>query len=291
MSKRGWSLFIALCIIWGLPYLMIKVAIRQVDPATLVFLRTAPVALLLIPWCAATDRLRSLRGALWWIAAYAAAEFGVPWLLMGRAEQRLTSSMTALMVAAVPIVAAILYRLTHPHDHLGVRRITGLVIGAAGVALIVGLSIGGSSTIGVLEMCVVVTGYAVGPLIISTRLDGLPGPGVVAVSVAMVSVAYLPYGVTHLPRHPTTETIAAIAVLAFVCTAGGFLALIALTREVGPARATVVAYVNPAVAIGLGILVLGDPLTLGMVLGLPTIIVGSILATSAAPTRADEPIP
>ena len=289
MSKRGWNLFIALCIIWGLPYLLIKVAIRQVDPATLVFLRTAPVALLLIPWCAATDRLRPLRGTLWWIATYAAVEFGIPWLLMGRAEERLTSSMTALMVAAVPIVAAILFRITHPEERLGARRITGLAVGALGVGLVVGLSIGGSSTIGVLEMCVVVLGYALGPLIISTRLAGLPGPGVVAVSVAMVSVAYLPYGVSHLPKSPTVETVLAIAVLAFVCTAGGFLALIALTREVGPARATVVTYVNPAVAIGLGILILGDPLTLGMVLGLPTIIVGSILATSARTPRSSEP--
>ena len=290
MSRRGWMLFIALCIIWGLPYLMIKVAIREVDPATLVLLRTAPVAFVLLPWCAATDRLRPLRPVMGWIALYALCEFGVPWLFMGSAEQRLSSSMTALLVAMVPILAVILYRLTHPREVIGATRILGLIIGTAGVALLVGLSVGGTSTLGIIEMGIVVVGYTLGPFIISPRLPDASGPGIVAVSVALVAIAYLPFGVTHLPAHLSLETIGAIAVLALVCTAGGFLALIALTREVGPARATVVTYVNPAVAIALGVVFLGEQITIGMVIGFPLIIVGSVLATSRG-AGSIEPAP
>lgn len=290
MSRRGWFLFISLCLIWGLPYLMIKVAIREVDPATLVLLRTAPVALILLPWCAATDRLRSLRPVMGWITLYALCEFGVPWLFMGSAEQRLSSSMTALLVAMVPILAVIIYRITHPREVIGITRILGLIIGTAGVALLVGLSLGGASTLGIVEMGIVVAGYTLGPFIISTRLPDASGPGIVAVSVALVALAYLPFGMTHLPTHVSSETVGAIAVLAVVCTAGGFLALIALTREVGPARATVVTYVNPAVAIALGVLFLGEQITLGMIIGFPLIIVGSILATSGG-SAGVEPAP
>ena len=108
MSRRGLVLFVALCIIWGLPYLLIKVAVREVDPGTLVFLRTAPVAVVMVPWVVATRGVAALRTKAGWVAAYALVEFGVPWLLMTKAEQHLSSSLTALLVASVPMVAAFL---------------------------------------------------------------------------------------------------------------------------------------------------------------------------------------
>jgi len=290
VSRRGWVLFVALCLIWGLPYLMIRVAVREVDPATLVLLRTAPVAILLVPWAAVTGRLSPLRGHLKWLIAYSALEFGIPWFLMGSAEKHLTSSLTALLVASVPMLAALMYRFAHVHERLGARRSTGLIVGMLGVVGLVGLSVGGSTWVGIAEMVPAVIGYTIGPLIIATKLAHMPGPGVVGASVGLVGLAYLPYGVTHLPSHVSINVIGAIAVLAFVCTAMGFLTLFALILEVGPTRSTVVTYVNPAVAIALGVTLLGEPITNGMIIGFPMIILGSILATSQRRESSENPI-
>ena len=290
MSRRGLVLFVALCIIWGLPYLLIKVAVREVDPGTLVFLRTAPVAVVMVPWVVATRGVAALRTKAGWVAAYALVEFGVPWLLMTKAEQHLSSSLTALLVASVPMVAAFLYRFTHIHEPLGATRLVGLLLGAGGVALLVGLSLGGSNTIGIVQMSGVILGYSIGPLIIATKLSELPGTAVVAASVALVALLYAPFGLTHLPSHVSAETVAAIAVLALVCTAAAFLVFFALIVEVGPARSTVVTYVNPAVAVLLGIVLLGEHVTPAMLLGFPLIIIGSWLATQRSTPADGEPV-
>jgi drug/metabolite transporter (DMT)-like permease len=280
VSRRGWTLFIALCVIWGLPYLMIRVAVREVDPGTLVFLRTVPAALLVLPFAIRSGQLRQLRGRLWWLLLYTVVEFGVPWLLMMAAERHLSSSLTALLVAAVPLVAAVVYRFSHVHERYGLRRTLGLLLGALGVIALVGLSVEGSTWSGIAMMGVAVLGYAIGPLIIATRLSDLPGSVVVGLSIAAVALAYGPWGLTHLPAHLSIEAIGAIGVLSIVCTAAGFLCFFALIVEVGPARMTVVTYVNPAVAVLLGSAFLGEALTSGMLLGFPLIILGSVLATS-----------
>lgn len=279
MSRKGWILFIALCLIWGLPYLLIKVALREIDPGTLVFLRTAPVAIILVPWVIVTRASVSLRGHLGWAAAYALVEFGMPWLLMTRAEQHLSSSLTALIVASVPMVAVLFSRFTHLHEPLGLSRLLGLLLGAAGVVLLVGLSFGGSNSLGLFEMSGVVVGYALGPLIIATKLADTSGTAVVAFSVSLVALFYMPFGLSHLPSHVSAEVLGAVIVLALVCTAMAFLVFFSLIVEVGPARSTVVTFVNPAVAVVLGVVFLGEHLTSGMLLSFPLIILGSVFAT------------
>ena len=280
MSKRGWILFLALSLIWGLPYLMIRVALREVDPGTLIFFRTVPAALLILPWAAWTGRLTPLKKHVGWLLIYTVVEFGIPWLLMTEAERHLSSSLTALLVACVPLLAVVIYHFTTARERFGPRRITGLLLGAFGVGCVVGLSIQGTSWIGVVLMVGCVIGYTVGPLIISTRLAHLPGPGVVGASIGLVALAYLPFGVTHLPSHMSLTVIGAVLVLSLVCTLAGFLILFSLIVEVGPSRMTVVTYINPAVAILLGVLLLNEQLTIGMIIGFPLIVLGSILATS-----------
>jgi drug/metabolite transporter (DMT)-like permease len=286
VSRRASLLFAALCIIWGLPYLLIRIAVREVDPATLVFLRTAPVAILLIPWAAMTDRLSPLRGRAGWVLTYTVCEFGIPWLLMSRAEIHLDSSTTALLVATVPILAVVVYRFTGAHERLGARRAVGLGVGALGVGALVGFGLSASDTMSVVEMAVVCLGYTLGPLIIHTKLGDLPGPGVVGTSVAL---AYAPWGLTHLPHHPSGSVIASVALLALVPTLMGFLVFFALILEAGPARATVVTYVNPAVALLLGVVILGEPLTAALLIGFPMIIFGSVLATGPSPPPIELP--
>jgi len=279
MSRRGALLFCALSVIWGLPYLMIRVAVREVDPATLVFLRTAPAALLLVPLAWRAGAFRALSGRWVPVVAYTVIEFGIPWLLMSSAEQHLTSSVTGMLVATVPLLAAVVARFTHPDERFGPARLAGLGIGALGVALLVGFDVAGSNWIWIAAMGVVVVGYTVGPVIISLRLQGAPGLGVVAASVCLVALAYAPFGVTHLPSSVSWNVVGAIAVLALVCTAAAFLIFFELIHEVGPSRTVVVTYLNTAVAVVLGIVVLSEPLTTGLVLGFPLIIAGSVLAT------------
>lgn len=273
-------LFLALSVMWGLPYFMIRVAVQHgVDPATLVFLRTAPAAAILLPLAWRAGALPAVLVRWRWLVVYAFVHFGVPWLLMSSAEQHLTSSVTGMLVATVPLVAAIVARRTHPEERFGPARVAGLALGVLGVGLLVGFDVVGSNWVWIAAMGVVVVGYAVGPVLISLRLGGLQGIGVVACAVTVVALAYAPYGVTHLPGQVTWSVVGAICVLAFVCTAGAFLVMFELIGEIGPSRMVVVTYLNTAVAVLLGVSILGEPLTEGIVLGFPLIIVGSVLAT------------
>jgi drug/metabolite transporter (DMT)-like permease len=281
MSRRGVVLFLALSVIWGMPYLMIRVAVQHgIDPGTLVFLRTAPAALILVPIAWRAGALRAVRARLGWIVVYAFVHFGVPWLLMSSAEQHLSSSVTGMLVATTPLLAAVVAKLTRGDEEFGPGRVAGLALGAAGVALLVGFDFSGSNWKWLAAMGVVVVGYTIGPRIVSARLAGIPGLGVVAMAVSVVALAYTPYGVTHLPSHVSWSVLGALVVLALVCTVAAFLVFFELVHEVGPSRMVVVTYANTAIAVLLGVAVLSEPLTRGIVLGFPLILIGSFLATS-----------
>jgi drug/metabolite transporter (DMT)-like permease len=268
---------------WGVPYFMIRVAVQHgVDPGTLVFLRTAPAAIILLPLAWRAGALAPVLARWRWLVVYAFVHFGVPWLLMSSAEQHLSSSVTGMLVATVPLLAAVVALRTHPEERFGPPRLLGLALGALGVGLLVGFDVAGSNWVWIAAMGVVVVGYAIGPVIISLRLGGLQGVGVVACAVSVVALAYTPYGVTHLPSHVTWSVVGAIAVLALVCTAGAFLVMFELIGEIGPSRMVVVTYLNTAVAVLLGVWVLGESLTRGILLGFPLIIAGSVLATRRA---------
>ena len=285
MSRKGWLLFCALCVIWGIPYLMIRVAVRELSPASLVFARTAPVALLMLPF-ALRRRDRGALLARWrWVLSYSLAEIALPWLLLASAEQRLSSSIAGLLVAAVPLMAVLLYRLAGTNEHLTGRRLAGLALGFVGVAALVGLDTHGDHPRAVIQVLIVALCYATGPLIISRRLADLPGLGVVAASLAITAVIYTPAGLLQWPGSVSPETVAAVATLALVCTALAFVLFFALIVEVGPARATVVTYINPLVAVLLGVVFLGEPFTAGIAVALPLILGGSVLATSRSPGK------
>ncbi len=291
VSRKGWSLFCALCIIWGIPYLLIRVAVEELSPATLVFFRTAPAALLLLPLALRQASFRALLPRWQWVLAYTAAEVTVPWLLLSHAEQSLSSSMSGLLVATVPLLGAVLYRFFGNHDPLDARRLVGLLIGFTGVAALVGLDIGSVDVLAVVEVGVVVLGYTFGPLIVSKRLSDLPSLWVVVVSLTITAVVYAPLGLTRLPAAVSGKVVVSVAVLAVVCTALAFLLFFDLIKEVGPARSTVITYINPAVAILGGVVLLGEPFTLGIAVGFPLVLFGSVLGTAPSRGRALEPEP
>jgi drug/metabolite transporter (DMT)-like permease len=293
VSRRGLILFGAMCLIWGIPYLLIRVAVRDLSPATLVFARTGLAALLLCPVAAWRGELRPLLPAWRPLLVYTIAELGIPWLLLARAEQRLSSSLTGLLIAAVPLVGAAITTLRRSDDRLDGRRWLGLLVGIAGVAALVGLDLGSVSAVPLLEICAVVIGYAVGPIVLARRLSDQPALGVVAVSLALTAIAYAPVAAVQLPAGwPNAKVTLSVATLAVVCTALAFLLFFALIAEVGPVRATVITYVNPAVAAVLGVTILNERFTVGMGVGFALVLAGSVLATGRAARKpAAEPAP
>jgi len=278
-------------VIWGTPYLLIRVAVRELSPATLVFARTLPAAVLLIPLALHRGELGPLLARWRWVVVYTAVEVALPWLFLSRAEQHLTSSTAGLLIATVPLIAVVLYRLVSPStEHITSRRLIGLIVGFAGVGALVGFDLHGTSLTAVAEVAVPAVGYALGPLIISRRLSDLPSLGVVSASVALTAVVYAPAALTHRPAHLSLEVVGAVAGLAFVCTALAFLIFFALIAEIGPARSTVITYVNPAVAVLLGVVLLGEHFTAGIAVGFPLILVGSVLATGPRPSAPVGPV-
>jgi drug/metabolite transporter (DMT)-like permease len=283
-------LFIALGVIWGIPYLLIKVAVRELTPATLVFVRTSLAAALLLPAVLLRGDARALLARWRPIALFTVVELAIPWLLLARAERRVTSTLAGLFMASIPLVGAALSRVAGGHEPLGPRRLLGLGVGFAGVVALLGLDLGRGDALAIVELAVVALGYAVGPMIVSRSLSDVRALDVIAVSLAACAAAYAPMGIAQLPAAvPAPEVVGAVLVLGVACTAIAFLLFFGLIAEVGPVRATVITYVNPAVAVAAGVALLGEPFTPGTAAGFVLILSGSWLAAGPARLGAGAP--
>jgi len=291
MSRRGWILFLVVSALWGLPYFMIRIAVRELDPISVVMGRTLPAALVLLPIAWRSGALRTLRGHMKWLVLYTVVEFGIPWYLMASAEKHVTSSLASLIICATPLISVSLSKILHPQLTIGRRRLTGLALGSVGVLTLVGLDITTDSAWWIGAMFLVAVGYAGGPQVISTKLTSTSGLAVVAASVSIVAAIYTPLGLVRWPAHVSGATWLALVALAVLCTVGAFLLFFALIKEVGPARSTVVTYLNTAIAVALGVVFLHEPLTAGIVIGFPIIVAGSIFATSASKPLNEVPRP
>jgi drug/metabolite transporter (DMT)-like permease len=280
MTRRGIVLFALMSVIWGIPYLFIRVAVAEVTPAFLVLARTSIAAAILLPIALIRVDLRPVLGRWRWLVAFALIEIAIPWVMLGSAEQHLTSSLTGILIAGVPLVGTVFALATGGADRLDRTGWLGLLVGMTGVVAIVGGDFGTTDPVALLQVGVVVVCYAVGPAILARRLGGLPSVGVMSLSLLGTALLYLPVGVLQWPATtPSTNVMVSIVVLAVICTAAAFLVFAALIQAIGPVRATVITYVNPAVAAILGVLVLNETLTTPMIIGFGLVIAGSMLAT------------
>lgn len=293
VSRRALLCFIGLGAAWGVPYLLIKVAVRELSPAELVLGRTAIAAALLLPVAAAQGAvLPALRR---WkpLVAFTVCEIAVPWVTLGDAERHLPSSTTGLLIAAVPIVGVGVAFLGGRAEPLSGTAWLGLGLGVAGVAALVGLDVGGTDLGAVGEVGLTVLGYAIGPAILSRHLGTLPAIGVIATALTLTSLLYVPLVLAGdgVPSSvPSAPVVASVLLLATVCTAAAFLMLFALVAEIGPVRATTITYVNPAVAVAAGVVVLGEALTVWTVLGFVLVVAGSYFV-NRRPRSAEETLP
>jgi drug/metabolite transporter (DMT)-like permease len=283
VSRRGWLAFAAMSGIWGVPYLFIKLAIDHgAPPATVAWARVTLAALVLLALAAHAGALPSLRGRMRWVAAYAIAEITLPFPLIAYGEQRLPSSTTAILIAAVPLMIAVLSLRVREAERPTRARLAGLLVGFGGVVTLVGVNVSQrpGELLGALAVLGAAAGYAVGPLVLKRHLVSLDPRATMGASLAIASVALAPLAIATAPAHvPGAGALASIVVLGLLCTALAFVVFNVLIDEAGPARASVITYVNPVVAVGLGVAVLGERPNAGTVAGLLLILAGSWLST------------
>jgi drug/metabolite transporter (DMT)-like permease len=327
VSRKGWLLFASMSVIWGIPYLLIKVAVGGVSVPVLVFARTFVGALVLLPLAIHRRELAVLKAHWRPLLVFAVIEIIGPWWLLSSAEEKLSSSMSGLMIAAVPIIGALLgwlishgsarklashgaagsarklashssagsaRKLASHGDRLTPTRWAGLIVGLGGVGLLVGPGAHGASPLAIVEVLLTALGYSIGPLIADRHLTGIPRLGMTAACLAFSALVYTPAAAVDLPHAmPSAKVIGSMLGLALVCTALAFLLFFALIAEIGPARATVITYVNPAVAVALGVGLLGEPFTVEIAVSFCLILAGSVFATrSGGPKRpAPQAIP
>lgn len=291
MTRRGAVLFIALGVAWGIPYLLIKVAVGELDPSFVVFGRSALGALLLLPLALA--RRQVLPALRRWrpLLAFTVVEIVIPWYFLSTAEMRLPSSTAGLLIAAVPLAGvAVAFAFGRPERLTGGNWL-GIALGMAGVAALVGLDVAGSDLTAVAELAVVVVCYAVGPAILARWMSDLPGTGVMAAALGIAGLVYIPV-VTAFGGWPTempsAAAIGSVVALAVICSALAFLLMFALVAEIGPMRMTTITYVNPAVAIVAGALVLGERITVWTMVGFVLVLAGSYLVTRKSATSSPE---
>jgi drug/metabolite transporter (DMT)-like permease len=283
MTTRGWAAFGAVCFLWGLPYLLIKVAVDDgVPPVFLSWARVVLGAGTLAIWAWRAGTFRGLRGRVRWIALFAIAELVIPFPLIAAAERAVDSSVAAILVATAPLFVAVLALRFDRSERVDGRRFVGLVVGLVGVAALVGLEFSGrpAELLGAAAILAAALGYAVGPMIIRARLRDLDPTATMAAALTIAGLVLLPFALVELPiAVPSTQAIASIVALGVLCN-GVVLAIYgALVLIAGAGRALLVTYINPLVATALGVVFLGERPGSGAVVGLTLILAGSWLAS------------
>lgn len=285
MTVRVWAAFLALCLIWGTPYFFIKTAVHELSPVWVAWGRLVFGTVLLLPiaWHrGAFKNLSKHRGTL---IAFALVELVGPFYLIALGEKWVSSSLAGILLAAVPLVVVMTSPLMGVHEKVGPRRLLGLCVGLGGVVALLGIDTlhGTQQWLGAASILAATIGYALGPLIVQRHLKDVDSLGVVAASVAIgAAVLTVPAYFSAPPVMPTMNTIASVIILGVLCTAAGLLLFVYIISHAGAARATVVTYVNPAVAVLLGVFLLGEHFGIGAAVGLLLILIGSWLATGGA---------
>ncbi len=293
MSARGWLAFLAVATLWGIPYYFIKIAVDAgVSPAFLAWIRVAIAALLLGALSWRLGLLGGLRGRWRILALYATIEIAIPFPLIGFGEQRISSSLTAILIASVPLIVAVLaLRFDHAERATG-ARLLGLLIGFAGVVALVGIDLAGESSelIGAGAVLLAALGYAIGPMLLKRELSEIDPRALMAGALALAALVLSPAALATAPASvPSNGAIVSIIALSVLCTATAFVLFAILIVEVGPSRAAVITYVAPVVAVGLGVTLLGERPGPGTIAGLLLILAGSWLSTGGR--RSGEPPP
>lgn len=286
-TAKGWILFGVMAVVWGMPYLFIREAVESFSPAAVVAIRTLGAAIVLLPFALRQGALKPALRKWPWVLAFGAVEMAGPFVLLAHAEQTISSGLTGLLVATVPLFATLIAVLRGDRGALRPLRAVGLALGFAGVAIValVGTTRAHSDLFAMGQVLLVAVLYAIAPFIVARKLHDVPSLGTITLALGAVGVGYLPFAILTTDRAPEPSSVLSIVLLTVVCTALAFIAFFALIAEVGPVRAPLFTYVNPVVAIALGVLILSEPLTPGLLIGFPVVVAGCLLAAGGIPGR------
>ena len=284
MTGRAWALFVTMSLVWGLPYLLIKVAVAEVEPSVVVFLRLGLAALVLWPVTLAAGALRNIRQRWRPLLGVASAGIVLPFVLIAYGEQHVTSSLAALLIASDPLFVVLLaLRFDHSERATGLRLL-GLLIGVLGVGVLVGFNVGGDSfaTVGAAMVVVAALCYAGSALMVKS-LNDVPRLGSVTVTLSVASLLLAPPALLAWPaRWPSAAVIVSLLALSILCTALAYVVYFNLITTAGATRASLITYVNPAVAAVLGAVVLSEPITTSTLVGFGLIVLGCTLSARPA---------
>ena len=290
MSRRAYFHFAVSGLFWGIPYLLMKVAVRDLEPAVIVCGRVLIGAAILIPLAihqkVLMDAIRGWR----YVLPYAIFEMMIPWILITNAEKKIPSGLAGLLVATVPIWSTIFASLAGDKTVWHSKRLVGIAVGFAGLVGLVGYEsiFGETDIISILMMLVAAISYSFAVNMISLKLPDVSGIAINGVAMFITAVAYAPLMIVQWPAAGTVSSESALSLLALgiFCTALAFISFFIVMKEIGPARASIGTYVNTAVAVVLGVIILSEPLTLGIIIGLPLVMIGSFLASRKPATKA-----
>jgi drug/metabolite transporter (DMT)-like permease len=286
VSRRAWIAFATCSVLWGVPYFLIKVAVEDTSPAFVAWARIALGAAVLTPVAWRVGAFRGVRERWRIVLVFAVVEICIPFTLIPVGERWISSSLAAILIAAVPLTIALMSIRFNPSERVTGTRLAGLFVGLAGVVALVGIDVAGApkELLGAGCMVVATIGYAAGPMIIRTRMADLHPMGPVAASLLIAAALLAPAGLVTAPGTvPDGDVIASIAVLGVACTAIALATMFFLVAEAGPSRASIITYVNPVIAVALGVAFLDESLGAASVAGLLLILAGSWLATGGRP--------
>ena len=282
MTRRNWFLFATAGFLWGIPYFFIRIAVREIEPAWIVFARLAIGSAILVPLAIRQGTIKAAIRGWKYVFIYALAEMVFPWILITKAETNISSGLTGLLIATVPIWSTLFASIYGDKSVWHHKRLFGIIVGFIGVFLLVGIESvsGNSAPWAIIFVLIAAIGYAYAVNMITKKLPNVSGIAVNAVAMAMSLVIYTPMGILQWPQGQISQSaILSVIGLGLLCTAAAFIAFFVVMDEIGPARASLVTYLNTVVAVLIGVLILSEPLTLGIAVGLPLVLIGSFLAS------------
>jgi drug/metabolite transporter (DMT)-like permease len=281
MSRKSLIYFGIVGVLWGIPYLLMKIAVEDFPPAAVVAGRTLIGAAILIPIAVYRKTFKGAVLGFKFVAFYAVMEMIGPWILITTAEQHISTGLTGLLVSTVPIFATIITSLRGDHSVWEFKRIFGIVIGFIGLIAVVGIeSLSGNSDPVAIGMVVLASvGYAYAVIMVTSNLPLVDGIAINGLAMALTSVFWAPVAIAQWPSSISFNAVAALVALGIFSTAIAFILFFTLLKDIGPARGSLVTYVNTAVAVVLGVIILREPLTIGIIVGLPLVLIGSYLAS------------
>jgi drug/metabolite transporter (DMT)-like permease len=289
MSRRNWFLFIFVGFLWGIPYLLIKVAVEELSPTIIVLSRVVIGSAILIPMAMRRGSLMPAIKAWRYVIPYAIGEMIGPWFLITAAEEKMTSGLAGLLVATVPIWATLIASMHGDKTVWQSKRLIGILIGFVGIVLVVGIESfsGRQSIVAIFMILIAAIGYAWAVTMVTSKIPHIEPISINAVAMVFTVIVYLPFLFLYMPdKVPSIEALGSVIILGLFPTALAFILFFQLIKDIGTARGSLVTYLNTAFAVLLGVIILNEPFTLGIAIGLPLVLIGSYFASRKTTTSA-----